>query len=167
MHGGKVEVSSALGQGSEFVVSLPIMQTPTRSPSPATVTTEPSGASLRVLVVDDRRDAVELLATLLKTAGHEVRTAADGPTALEAALDYRPDVVVLDIGLPGLNGFEVAKRIRKEPTVKHAVLIAMTGYGQPADRQCSKEAGFDHHLVKPADFGEVLRILATVGEKTA
>jgi CheY-like chemotaxis protein len=81
---------------------------------------------------------------------------------LETALDYRPDVVLLDIGLPGLNGFEVAKQIRHQPALKNAVLVAMTGYGRETDRQRSHEAGFDHHLVKPGDFGKVLEILATV-----
>ena len=100
---------------------------------------------------------------LLQESGHEVRTAYDGPAALEAALDYRPNVVLLDIGLPGLNGFEVAKRLRQQPALQNVVLVAMTGYGQESDRQRSQEAGFDHHLVKPVDFGKVLQILATLG----
>ena len=88
--------------------------------------------------------------------------AYDGLTVLEAALDYRPNVVLLDIGLPGLNGFEVAKRLRQQPALHNVVLVALTGYGQESDRQRSRDAGFDHHLVKPGDFGKVLQILATV-----
>jgi CheY-like chemotaxis protein len=98
----------------------------------------------------------------VKESGHDVRTAFDGPTVLEAALDYRPNVVLLDIGLPGLNGFEVAKQLRQQPGLQNAVLVAMTGYGQESDRRRSQEAGFDHHLVKPGDLGKVLQILATV-----
>jgi CheY-like chemotaxis protein len=86
---------------------------------------------------------------------------------LEAALDYRPNVVLLDIGLPGLDGFEVAKLVRRQPALQHVVLVAMTGYGRESDRQRSREAGFDHHLVKPGDFGKVLQILAAVPELPA
>ena len=88
-------------------------------------------------------------------SGHDVRTAYDGSTVLEAALDYRPNVVLLDIGLPGLNGFEVAKQLRQQPALQNAVLVAMTGYGGESDLQRSFAAGFDHHLVKPGDFGKV------------
>jgi len=107
------------------------------------------------------------LALLVQESGHDVRTAYDGSEALEAALDYRPNVVVLDIGLPGLNGLEVAKRLRQQPALKNAVLVALTGYGRETDRQRSLEAGFDHHLVKPGDFGKVLQILTTVSESPA
>jgi CheY-like chemotaxis protein len=117
-----------------------------------------------VLVVDDNVDTVTTLAMLVQESGHEARTAFDGLAVLEAALDYRPNVVLLDIGLPGLNGFEVAKQLRQQPTLKNVVLVAMTGYGQESDRKRSQEAGFDHHLVKPGDFGKVLQILATVSE---
>lgn len=143
--------------------SKPTISSSVRSPS--TETAQPAGKGCRVLAVDDNVDAAEILAMLLEASGHDVRMAHDGPTALQAALDYRPDVVLLDIGLPGLDGFEVAKRIRQHPTLKSIVLVAMTGYGQKTDRQRSQEAGFDHHLVKPADFGEVQKILATVSEK--
>ena len=117
-----------------------------------------------MLVVDDNVDTVTTLALLVKESGHDVRTAYDGPTVLEAALDYRPNVVLLDIGLPGLNGFEVAKQLRQQPALQNAVLVAMTGYGGVGDFQRSFEAGFDHHLVKPGDFGKLLQILATVSE---
>jgi CheY-like chemotaxis protein len=166
MHGGRVEVYSALGKGSEFVVRLPVMMTPAMEP-PLTVNeiAEPTGSSLRVLVVDDNVDAAQSLGLLLEESGHDVQTAYDGPTALKIALDYRPNVVLLDIGLPGIDGFEVAKRLRQQPDLRSVVLVAMTGYGQITDKQRSQEAGFDHHLVKPANFGKVLQILATVSEK--
>ena len=166
MHQGSVEVHSALGHGSEFVVRLPVLLNPALPPPAISKpTAEPTGPSLRVLVVDDNVDTAQSLEILLKMSGHDVRTAHTGPNALEATLDYRPNVVLLDIGLPGLNGYEVAKRIRQQPVLLHIVLVAMTGYGQETDRQLSHESGFDHHLVKPADFGKVQQILATISEK--
>jgi CheY-like chemotaxis protein len=168
MHGGTVAASSTLGQGSEFVVRLPVVPPPEPQPSlPPTEKAEPTKPSVRVLVVDDNVDTVTTLALLVQESGHDVRTAYDGSAVLEAALDYRPSVVLLDIGLPGLNGFEVAKRLRQQPALQNAVLVAMTGYGRESDRQRSQEAGFDHHLVKPGDFGKVLEILATVSESPA
>jgi signal transduction histidine kinase/CheY-like chemotaxis protein len=168
MHGGTVAASSALGQGSEFVVRLPVVSPPPpQASAPATATAQPAGPSLRVMVVDDNVDTVTTLALLVQESGHDVRTAYDGSAVLEAALDYRPHVVLLDIGLPGLNGFEVAKQLRQQPALQNAMLVAMTGYGRESDRQRSREAGFDHHLVKPGDFGKVLQILATVSELPA
>jgi CheY-like chemotaxis protein len=113
-------------------------------------------------VVDDNEDSVLSFSILLTASGHDVRTAHDGPTAVQVAQDYRPDVVLLDIGLPGLNGYEVAKRIRQNPVLKNVMLVALTGYGQLSDQQMSREAGFNHHLVKPADFAKVQLILASV-----
>jgi PAS domain S-box-containing protein len=168
MHGGTVTASSVLGQGSEFVVHLPVVSAP--QPQASSPPAEPShltGPFLRVLVVDDNVDTVTTLSLLVQESGHDVRTAYDGSSILEAALDYRPNVILLDIGLPGLNGFEVAKQLRRQPGLQNAVLVAMTGYGKESDRQRSQEAGFDHHLVKPADFGKVLQILATVSELLA
>ena len=166
MHGGKVEVYSKLGQGSEFVLRLPVMVTPEMQP-PLTFkdSAEPTGPSLRVLVVDDNMDAAQSLGLLLEVSGHDVQTAYDGPTTLEVALEFRPNVVLLDIGLPGIDGFEVAKRLRQQPDLSGVVLVALTGYGQVTDKQRSQEAGFNHHLVKPADFGKVLQILAAVSVK--
>jgi signal transduction histidine kinase/CheY-like chemotaxis protein len=161
MHGGTVEASSTLGQGSEFVVRLPVVPAPEPHPlAPATEKAPPTRPSLRVLVVDDNVDTVTTLAMLVQESGHEVRTAYDGSAVLEVALDYQPNVVLLDIGLPGLNGFEVGKQLRQQPALQNAVLVALTGYGRESDRQRSQEAGFDHHLVKPGDFGKVLQILA-------
>ena len=119
-----------------------------------------------MLVVDDNVDAAQSLAVLLEMTGHEVRLAYDGPSALEAAIEYRPDVVLLDIGLPGLDGYEVAQRIRQQATLKGMVLVALMGYGQDRDRQRSQEAGFDYHMVKPASFDEIEKILLSVSEKT-
>ena len=166
LHGGEVEAHSVLGQGSEFVVRLPVLATDTaQPPSPVTETGQPTIRPLRVLVVDDNEDTVLSFSMLLKASGHDVRTAHDGPTAVQAALDYRPSVVLLDIGLPGLNGYEVAKRIRQHPVLKNVVLVALTGYGRYSDRQTSLQAGFNHHLVKPARFEQLEQILATVPVK--
>lgn len=168
MHGGKVEVISALGHGSEFIVRLPM------APHESGVMNQESGAAdsrpltpdscLRVLVVDDNVDTAESLAMLLRVAGHDARTAHDGPTALEAALLCLPNVVLLDIGLPGLDGYEVSARLRQQPNFEKVVLVAITGYGHESDRQRAKNAGFDHHLVKPVDFAKVKQILASVSE---
>lgn len=165
LHGGIVEATSTVGQGSEFVVRLPVIPPPERQSvlHPAEKA-EQLRPSLRVLVVDDNVDTVTTLAMLVRESGYDVRTAYDGSTVLEAVLDYRPNVVLLDIGLPGMNGYEVAKQIRQQPALKNSVLVAMTGYGQESDRKSSHDAGFDYHLVKPADFPKVLRILATVSE---
>ncbi len=165
LHGGTVEANSAVGKGSEFVVRLPAL--PTGAPQPAlpvTETGEPTTRPLRVLVVDDNVDTVLSFSVLLKALGHDVRLAHDGPSAVQAANEYRPDVVLLDIGLPGLNGYEVAKRIRQNPMLTNVVLVALTGYGQDSDRQSSLEAGFNHHLVKPAYSGQLQQILANVSE---
>ena len=168
MHEGTVSVSSTLGQGSEFVVRLAVRppRAPafTTQPAPSGIA-EPAEPTLRVLVVDDNVDAAKILRMLVRESGHLVRMAHTGPTALAAALDYRPDVMLLDIGLPELDGYEVAKRIRQEPLLHDIVLVAITGYEQTADRQRSQEAGFDHHLVKPADFAKVRQILAAAAEK--
>ncbi len=166
LHGGTVEAHSALGQGSEFVVRLPVLPTHTpQVPSLVAETEQPITRPLRVLVVDDNVDTVLSFSMLLRVSGHEVRSARDGPTAVQAALDYRPDLVLLDIGLPGLNGYEVAKRIRNAPVLKDVVLVALTGYGQEADLQTSREAGFNHHLVKPAYLDQLQKLLALISER--
>ena len=168
LHGGTVDVQSVPGEGSEFVVRLPVMQTAMSSslPSPAVATPEQPGTCRRVLIVDDNADSAGSLAMLLKTSGHDVRIARDGPTALRACADCPPDVVLLDIGLPGLSGYEVATRMRQQPGLSHVLLVALTGYGQEADLQRSQEAGLDHHLVKPVDFSKVQKILTGVRPAT-
>jgi CheY-like chemotaxis protein len=154
MHGGSVEArSEGPGQGSEFRVRLPLA--PGRaSDSPATSGQEPAAGShlpQRILIVDDNPDAVSSLKVVLTTMGYEVRTAQDGPHALEAAEDFRPQVILLDIGLPKLSGYEVARKIRDQPWGRSILLVATTGWGQLDDRQRARQAGFDHHLVKPVD----------------
>jgi PAS domain S-box-containing protein len=151
MHGGRVEASSpGLGQGSEFEVRLPA-----QLPAEATLPSEPVAANatraLRVLVVEDNIDAAESLATLLRLWNHDVSVVHDGRTALEAAREQQPEVVLLDIGLPGLDGYQVARRLREELHLDHTLLVAMTGYGQPEDRRRSREAGIQYHFVKPVE----------------
>jgi PAS domain S-box-containing protein len=172
MHGGTVAAQSAgPGKGSEFIVRLPVAESSVRSSDVA----EPSETevvagrdhALRVLVVDDNRDSADLQATLLHHNGHQVETAYDGVDALNVALRFRPDVILLDIGLPGIDGYEVAYRIRQHDILNGVVLIAMTGYGQAEDRQRSQAVGFDYHLVKPAEFSDLLGILASVSESRA
>ena len=152
MHDGTVEAHSAgVGGGSEFVVRLPIVfeasvLQPTKPP-----VDEPIMAPRRILVVDDNRDGAELLAMLLKMTGHETHIAHDGLEAVEMASQIRPDLILLDIGLPKMDGYEVARRIRAEPWGKKLVLVALTGWGQEEDRRKSQKAGFDSHIVKPVD----------------
>lgn len=162
LHGGTVEALSDIGQGSEFVVRLPVLAT--EAPIERMVNPEvPLPArSLRVLVVDDNLDTVLSFSMLLRALGNTVYTAHDGMQAVQSAHENKPDVILLDIGLPVLNGYEVARRIRQEPTLEHVVMIALTGYGQDADRQAALQAGFDHHLVKPARLEQLQRILQTV-----
>ena len=168
MHGGRVSALSSLGHGSEFVVHLPVALAAEPHPSsPPGETAVPSGPSLRVLVVDDSVDTVSSLALVLRESGHDVRTALDGLSALEAALDHPPDVVLLDIGLPGLDGYEVARRMREQPLLSKTVLVAMTGYGLESDRQRTKQAGIDHHLVKPIRFDQLHEIFASVAGRPA
>lgn len=118
-----------------------------------------TAAGRRILVVDDNLDSAESLAMLLDLQGHEVSTAPDGPAAIATALSFRPEVIFLDIGLPGMDGYEVARRLRSEPDLDGTVLIAMTGYGRDEDVQRAMEAGFDRHLVKPLDFAQVETLL--------
>jgi CheY-like chemotaxis protein len=113
----------------------------------------------RILLVDDNRDAAQALCMLLEADGHEVRVAADGPSGLALARSYRPEVVLLDIGLPKMDGYEIARRIRADDALKATVLVAVTGYGQMHDRARASACGFHHHLVKPVDYGELLRVL--------
>lgn len=160
MHDGTVTAQSdGIGKGSEFVVRLPA-RTAEATPSGASRLSRAGAASAcRVLVVDDNEDSAASLAMLLETVGHQVRTAHDGEEALAAAEDFRPDVAFLDIGLPRMNGYEVAERIRGHAWGRGMTLIALTGWGQDSDRLRSKEAGFDRHLVKPVDPTTLLELL--------
>jgi PAS domain S-box-containing protein len=156
-HGGVIRATSAgEGKGSEFIVRVPVAS-PNLAWAPEILTKRRQGsreeprAPIRILVVDDNQDSADSLGLLLKLLGNEVRIAHDGLAAVDLANEFLPRVVLLDIGLPTLNGFEAAERIRQQPWGKQAVMIAVTGWGEPVDRQRSKEAGFDHHLVKPVD----------------
>lgn len=154
MHGGTVEAySDGPGRGSEFVVRLPAFAEPSQALEEASAVESDMGNSAchRILVVDDNVDSAESIALLLELNGHDVRLAHDGPAALEIAHSFHPQVVVLDIGLPGMDGYEVARRLRGEAQMQNIILIALTGYGQSEDRQQSLAAGFNHHLVKPVD----------------
>jgi PAS domain S-box-containing protein len=163
MHGGRVAVSSdGPGNGSEFTVHVPLAEAPPRVTSASErcrALTVPVGC--RALVIDDNVDAADSLAMLLRLASCEVRVAHDGPQALEIAPSFGPEVVLLDIGLPGLNGYEVARQLRAIPQFNRTLLIALTGYGQEEDRRRSFEAGFDHHLVKPVDLATLEGLLRT------
>jgi len=160
MHGGHVEVRSAgLDQGSEFVVRLPVGRT---SAEAAGTSAKPAPSQLprhRVLVVDDNRDAAVSLSKLLELLGVEVQVAHDGPSALQMLPLYGPSIVLLDIGMPGMDGYEVARRIRQNPEWHGIMLIALTGWGQEEDRHRAQDAGFDHHLLKPANIDALKSIL--------
>jgi signal transduction histidine kinase len=165
MHGGSVEAwSEGPGRGSEFRVRVPLAEPHSaRGSAPArSASRRPAGADRprRILVVDDNRDAAESLGLLLELRGHEVRLAYDGYTALASARATTPDVVFLDIGLPGMNGYEVARQLRREPALREIVLVAQTGWGQAGDRQRALDAGFDHHLVKPIAPEDMERVLS-------
>jgi PAS domain S-box-containing protein len=170
MHGGTVEASSpGLGQGSEFVVRLPLLTAIPSSVAPGNEGGQQrvqARAQRRILVVDDNRDSADSLAMLLRLVGHDVRTVHDGRQALVVAAAYRPDLVLLDIGLPGLDGYEVARRLRQEPWIGQTVLVALTGYGGEDDRQQAQAAGFTHHMVKPVDFDSLQQLLLALEPPT-
>jgi signal transduction histidine kinase/CheY-like chemotaxis protein len=152
MHGGRLEARSAgRGQGSEFVVTLPLGEAPAERAGRVGAVPEGETPRRRVLVVDDNRDTAAMLAKQLEISGHEARVAHDGAEALSLAETFLPDTAILDIGLPGLDGYELARRIREAPWGQSMVLVAATGWGQPEDRRLSREAGFDDHLVKPVE----------------
>ncbi|HEY1860287.1 MAG TPA: PAS domain S-box protein, partial [Gemmataceae bacterium] len=163
LHDGRVEAfSDGPGLGSEFVVRLPILvDKPERRATVPPIAGTPATAR-RILVVDDNVDSAESLAVLLKVTGNETHTAYDGLEAVEAAQQFRPEVVLLDIGLPRLNGYDAARRIREQPWGKNMLLVALTGWGQDEDRRKLKDAGFDHHMVKPVDYTALMTLLATL-----
>jgi CheY-like chemotaxis protein/two-component sensor histidine kinase len=168
MHGGTVAAeSTGLGMGSTFVIRLPAVLDSSHCPQPqAEGPAYMSPSSLRILIVDDNRDAADSLAMLLRTTGNDIQTAYDGLEAVQVASEFRPDVVLLDIGLPKIDGHEVAQRIRKEPWGRQMCLIAVTGWSDETDRARSRAAGFDHHLVKPLDTGHLAQLLSSVGRST-
>jgi PAS domain S-box-containing protein len=160
MHGGSIEVHSAgEGQGSEFVVHLPIINKPAVVSAPVSRLAPESSAQRRILIVDDNRDSADSLAMLLEITGNQTYLAHDGVEALESIENYHPEVVLLDIGLPKLDGHEVCRRVREQPWGKDIRIIALTGWGQEEDRRKSEEAGFNGHLVKPVDYDKLLALL--------
>jgi signal transduction histidine kinase len=171
LHGGSVEVQSeGAGHGSEFAVRLPIVgaseeahtTTTTAIPLP---TTKPTGSTLRVLVVDDNAAAAYMLSRIVEALGNETKIAADGEQAIASAEAFQPQVIFMDIGMPRMNGYEAAERIRQTSWGKDLVLVALTGWGQEEDRRRTQAAGFNHHLVKPADLDQVQQLLSAVASQ--
>jgi CheY-like chemotaxis protein len=168
LHEGRVQASSAgLGKGCEFTIKLPVLSAPSvRQAKSVLEPGERTGRPLRVLVVEDNVDAADSLSLLLRLYGYEVQVARTGPTALEMASVSRPDVVLLDIGLPGMDGYEVAKRLRERPDFKDVTMCALTGYTpSEADRHRQQETRFDHYYVKPVNLAILLHLFKTVGQR--
>jgi len=164
-HGGDVVAKSAgLGTGSEFVVTLPLVEDAAVALEEAAPPTPAVIPRRRVLIVDDNRDGARSLSRLLQVLGTEVEIANDGASALERLATFRPSVVLLDIGMPSMDGYEVARRIRSNTEFREVLLIALTGWGQEQDRRRTAEAGFDHHLVKPAAIDEIVALLGSADE---
>ena len=163
LHGGSITASSdGTGKGSTFTVRVPLTVAQPQVNDDLSAPEAPVGTpSLRILVADDNRDAAESLAALLRMIGHEVRIAHDGVEAVGPASEYRPDAVVLDIGMPKISGYDVARKLRAEPIGKDMTIIALSGWGQAEDKRRSHEAGIDHHLVKPLEPATLLRLLAS------
>jgi PAS domain S-box-containing protein len=161
MHGGKTSVSSeGTGRGSTFLIELPQIPAVASRPDRSQAARPASGQPRRILIVEDNQDSREMLRILLERAGHEVSEASDGASGLAAVVSTRPDVALVDLGLPGLDGFEVARRVRASEAGRSVRLVALTGYGLPADQHRSREAGFDAHLVKPVDPQRLVRLIA-------
>jgi CheY-like chemotaxis protein len=170
LHGGTIEArSEGAGKGSEFILTLPLppvlphqpgveipAEAPGKGQAPATTADSPAGTRRGILVVDDNRDAATSLARLLEaTDGHEVRVTYDGPSALDLARAFHPEIAILDIGMPGMDGLELARRFRADPELRRTRLLALSGWGHEQDRERSHEAGFDRHLVKPVDLDDL------------
>ena len=163
LHGGKVEARSAgLGLGSEFTIRLPALPGEAEEPVKPDGPRErlPEVPPRRILVVDDIADSADSLAQMLALEGHETRAAYSGPSALTILCDFAPEVVLLDIGMPGMDGYEVARRIRQESESQPPLLVALTGYVQESDRRTAREAGFDRHLEKPVDLPALRDLLS-------
>ncbi len=168
MHEGRIDVASeGPGLGSEFTVRLPAASpaAPEEVATGGAPAAEPtSRVPLRILVVDDNVDAADSVAWLLRSRAHEVRTAHDGRSAIEVAKEFRPQVVVLDLGLPKLDGYEVSRRLRSASGTRDALIVAVSGYGQDEDRRRSSQAGCDYHFIKPVDFQTLLGVLREADE---
>jgi CheY-like chemotaxis protein len=151
--------SAGPGFGSEFVVRLPRAEEPALAEDPVPLPLEPPAKGLRVLVVEDNADMRDSMREILEMWGHEAECAADGIEGLAKMLLFRPDVALVDLGLPRLDGYELARQFRRLEGGREVLLIALSGYAQPADREAARDAGFDRHLVKPPDLGELERLL--------
>jgi len=163
LHGGTIEArSEGIGRGSEFVMRLPVVARAAAAPPAANPSPEPACRPRRILVADDSQDAVESLTLLLQIAGHDVHKAFDGEAAIASAERIKPDVALLDIGMPKANGYEVARRIREHLWGKGIYLVALTGWGQEADKRRAQNVGFDAHLVKPVAPEAIHRLLAAI-----
>jgi CheY-like chemotaxis protein len=148
-----------LGQGSEFHVHLPVVSDPAQSPPERSDEVLTAERVRRVLIVDDVKDNADSLAALLKALGHQVHAVYDGAAAIEVANTVRPEVVLLDLGMPGMDGFEVCRQLRRQSWGKTTLIVALTGWGQEGDRVRTEDAGFDHHIIKPAELNRLTRLL--------
>jgi two-component system CheB/CheR fusion protein len=170
LHGGTVSATSeGPGRGAEFILTLPALaaeeeRTASRLPEAAAVRPSPT-APTRVLLVEDQPDAAESLLMILELLGHHVRVVHDGRAALEAARANAPDIMLIDIGLPGMDGYQVAQAIRADPALRRLLLVALTGYGRPEDKARAIAAGFDYHLVKPVDVGALGDLVSQLGSR--
>ncbi len=170
MHGGRIAAHSAGdGQGAEFAVTLPLVRTarPAAPVADAGAAPAPATRPLRVLIIEDNADAAASFAILLELAGHEVHTAADGAAGVDQAIACAPDVAFVDIGLPGMDGYEVARRVRQHAALQHTRLVALSGYGQEEDKRQARDAGFDRHLTKPVELDRVREILVELAAAPA
>jgi CheY-like chemotaxis protein len=160
MHGGSIEArSDGPGRGSEFTIRMPVVLD-AAAEIPGAGHSRLARVQARVIVIDDNADAAETLALLVEHLGAEVITAGDGESGLRRALDFEPDVVLLDLGLPDLDGYGVCRRLRSHPAGRHAFIVAVTGWGQEHDKRRALEAGFDAHVTKPLDRAQLETLLA-------
>jgi CheY-like chemotaxis protein len=163
MHGGRLSATSpGIGLGSTFTVELPVLRTAeqgTQAPAATAGAPAPATGGRKIMLVDDNVDAMEMMAFLLAEMGYEAHTTADAGNLVQMALELRPDVIVLDIGLPGVDGYELARMLKRNPQLASIRLVAHTGYGSPEDRRKAQEAGFDAHLVKPAELEDLEKAL--------
>jgi two-component system CheB/CheR fusion protein len=164
LHGWRIDAhSDGPGRGAEFTIRLPAETAPDGEAAPSASSAVSPPGPVRILLVEDNPDAAESLRMLLEILGHQVRVVHDGPSALDVAPEYAPNVMLVDIGLPGMDGYEVARRVRGDGGLRDVVLVALTGYGRDEDRRQAFAAGFDHHLVKPVDLTALERLVARVG----
>jgi CheY-like chemotaxis protein len=168
LHGGTIEAASpGAGRGSTFTVRIPALDDDAQACAPEAAQSsraDETSAERRVLVADDHRDSAASLARLLELLGYSVRVAHDGEAAIAEAQAFRPHAILLDIGMPKLNGYEACRAIREQPWARDVVIVALTGWGQDADRHRSREAGFDHHLVKPVELDALESVLGSQRE---